>query len=406
MTEINTEINLDYPEIFEPIFTTKRRYIDIEGGRGSGKSHTVAFPFLLVQGSRKKSRILCTREIQKTIKDSVHKLLSDKIEDIPFFNYFYKVRNDSIKGRNGTEFLFKGLWNNPDDVKGTERINYCWVEEAHSVSRKSLEILIPTIREPESQIIFTYNPTNDDDPVHVDYTLTDRPDVLHITANYYDNPFFPDVLKQEMLWDKAHDIDKYHHIWEGQPVKHSKSQIFFGRWGVEDFETPKNAFFRLGADWGFSNDPSCLVRTFIDKNNLYIDHEFYQVGVDIDLLPAKFKTVPESEKYVIRADSARPETISYMRRHGYPRITAAEKGPGSIEDGIEFLKSFNKIIIHPRCKKSIDNFRFYCYKTDPRTGEVTNKVEDKSNHVPDAIRYALEDLMKASGGRAIKTAGW
>ena len=384
---------LDIPEIFIPLFTTDKRFINIEGGRGSGKSHTVA-RFLLAKGLEKNTRILCTREVQRTIRDSVHKLLTDIINSKPVFNKSYSVKRDSIKALNGSEFLFKGLWNNPDDVKSTEGINYCWVEEAQSVSRESLTTLVPTIREDNSKIIFTYNPTNETDPVYVDYSKIDRPDVLKIVANYYDNPFFNETLRADMLWDKAHDIDKYYHVWEGQPVKHSQAQIFYGKWSIEDFETPEDIIFRFGADWGFSQDPSVLVRCFIQGDRLYVDYEFYQVGVDIDFLPDKFREIPESTRFIITADSARPETISYMKRHGFPKMRESKKGKGSIEDGIAFLRSFEKIIIHPRCKNTIDNFRFYSYKIDKMTGDITNKIEDKNNHVPDALRYAVEDLMR------------
>jgi phage terminase large subunit len=232
------------------------------------------------------------------------------------------------------------------------------------------------------------------DPVHVDYTLTDRNDCLNIEINYNDNPFFPDVLRAEMEWDRSHDVDKYHHVWMGETVKHSEAQVFYGKWVIEEFESRQDVIFKFGADWGFSKDPSALIRAFVHEKDLYIDHEFYAVGVDIDHLPREFMTIPESDKYPITADSARPETISYMKRNGFPLMRGSEKGKGSIEDGIAFLRSFNKIIIHPRCKHTIDEFRLYSYVVDRLTGDITHKLIDKHNHLIDALRYAVEDLMK------------
>ena len=394
----------DPPPKLRPIYYSDKRYICLDGGRGSAKSWSVA-DFLLAKGLEKKKRILCTREVQNTIKDSVHKLLSDRIDFYKLDN-FYDIKNDSIIGKNGTEFIFKGLLRNINDIKSMEGIDYCWSEEAQSISRKSLETLIPTIRKEGSQIIFTYNPTNDTDPVHVDYKLSGRDDCLSITINYDDNPYFPEVLRKEMEYDRAHDIDKYYHIWMGQTVKHSEAQVFFGKWAIEDFETPEGVMFYFGADWGFSKDPSTLIRCFIKDRKLYIDYEFYGVGIEIDKLPDYFRQVPDSVKYPITADSSRPETISYIRRNGFPLIKSSIKGKGSVEDGIEFLRGYEKIIIHPGCKHTIDEFRLYSYVVDKMTGNITKKIEDKNNHIIDAIRYSQEDLMRHNIGSVGRAVGW
>jgi recombination protein RecR len=127
----------------------------------------------------------------------------------------------------------------------------------------------------------------------------------------------------------------------------------FRNWRVEEFEAPDGVTFRLGADFGFSIDPSVLVRCYIEGRNLYIDHEAWQIGCEIDRLPDLFMSVPEAEDWPMVADSSRPETISHLRRHGFPRILSAVKGPRSVEEGVEFLKSFD-IIVHPRCQHVVD----------------------------------------------------
>jgi phage terminase large subunit len=387
-------VRVRIPEKLLPIFDSNHRYICIDGGRGSAKSWSVA-TLLILKGLENKLRILNTREIQNTIRDSVHKLLSDRIVELGF-DHLYEIKNDSIIGINGTEFIFKGLLRNINDIKSMEGIDYCWVEEAQSVSRKSLETLIPTIRKEGSQIIFTYNPTNDDDPVYVDYKLSQRPDCLSISINYDENPFFPEVLRREMEYDRAHDMDKYYHVWQGQTVKHSMAQVFYGKWCVEDFETPANVFYYQGADWGFSQDPTVLVQCYIQDRNLHIVNETYGHGIDIDKIPDMFRQLPDSDKYQITADSARPETISYVYHRGFPLIQSSMKGKGSVEDGIAFIRSFEKIIIHPRCKHTIDEFRTYSYKIDSITGAISNKLEDKNNHCIDAIRYSLEKFYVGS----------
>lgn len=383
-------MELQVPIKLKPLYFTDKRFIVIYGGRGSAKSWGVA-DFLIIKAVNDKKRILCTREIQKSIKDSVHKLLTDRINTLNLQSFF-KITEKQIVGINGSEFIFKGLRHNPDDIKSTEGIDYCWDEEAQSTSKKSLEILTPTIRKPNSQIIFTYNPTNITDPVHTDYTLAERDDCLKIEMNWQDNPFFPDVLGAERDYDKRVDYDKYLHKWEGQCVKHSEAQIFYGKWEVDSFKTPENVVFYYGADWGFSNDPTCLVRSFIVNKTLYIDYEAWGVGVDIDKTPELFDLVPGSRLYNIKADSARPETISYMVNQGF-RIRGARKGKGSVLDGIYKIRGFEKIIIHQRCQKTIEEFRNYSWKVDQRTEEISNVPEDKCNHIIDALRYALEDIL-------------
>ena len=130
------------------------------------------------------------------------------------------------------------------------------------------------------------------------------------------------------------------------------------------------------------------------EKDLYIDYEAYMVGCEINQLPDLFDSVPQSDKWFIRADSARPETISYMQKHGYPKVIAAKKGSGSVDEGIEFLRGFN-IHIHPRCVETIKEFSNYQYKVDPKTEEIFPVLIDKNNHCIDAIRYAMEGYTRA-----------
>lgn len=385
-----------------PIYTTDKRYIAIRGGRGSGKSWSVA-DFLLCKGLESRKRVLCTREVQTSIKDSVHKLLADRIE-YHRLNKFYTITDKNIKGANGSEFIFKGLFRNDNDIKSTEGIDYCWVEEAQAVSRRSLEVLTPTIRKENSQIIYTYNPTNEDDPVHADYTLADREDTLKIEALFHHNPWFPEVLRNEMEYDRRTDPDKYAHKWLGKCISHSEAQIFYGKWKIEEFDSISDSYY-YGADWGFATDPTVLVRCFVKDNTLFIDYEAYEIKCEITETPRLFDSVPDVRKYEIIADSARPETISHLRRNGF-RIEGAAKGKGSIEDGIEHLRGFEKIIIHPRCKHTIDEFRLYKFKQDKLSGKILNVPEDKNNHIIDALRYALEKVMKNRKVNINKITGW
>jgi phage terminase large subunit len=183
-------------------------------------------------------------------------------------------------------------------------------------------------------------------------------------------------------------------VWLGEYRRNSEARVF-KNWSIEEFERPPGTIHRLGADWGFSVDPSTLIRCDIDGKRLYVDHEAYMVGCEIVNLPELFMTVPEAEKWPIVADSARPETISHMRKNGFPKIMAAVKGAKSLDEGVEFLQSFD-IIVHPRCKHLIDELTLYSYKVDALTGKVLPILADKDNHVIDALRYACEGARRAA----------
>lgn len=341
-----------------------------------------------------KCDIVCIREIQKTLAQSAKKLIEIKIADMGVADHF-KILQTHIEARNGGVITFQGMQNHTaDSIKSLEGFDIAWVEEAQNLSQRSLDLLRPTIRKPGSELWFGWNPELETDPVDALLRGDDPPpDSIVVRASYDDNPWLPEVLRTELEYDLRHDADKFAHIWRGEYQKHSEARVF-KNWKVEEFERPEGTIYRLGADWGFAIDPSCLVRCSLDGTRLYIDHEAYMVGCEITQLPDLFDRVPESRKWFITADSARPETISFMQKHGYPKINHAAKGKGSVEEGIAFLQSFD-IIVHPRCKHTIDELTMYHYKRDPLTDEILPVLEDKNNHLIDALRYACEGVRKA-----------
>ena len=362
------------------------------GGRGSGKSWHFARQVLL-QGLDKPIRVLCARELQASIRDSVHRLLSDQIEAMGLSG-FYEILNTEIKGANGTLFIFEGLRHNITKIKSMEGIDVCWVEEAERVSEDSWKILIPTIRKPASEIWVSFNPEQETDPTYVRFIKNPPPDSIVRKVGYADNPWFPAELRAQMEYDYKVDPDSASHVWGGECKKISDAQVLKGKWVVETFEPKKEwAGPYFGADWGFSQDPTTLVKCWIDGRTLYIEHEAYGVGVEITETPALFDSVEGSRKHVIRADSARPETISYMKRAGF-NVVAAKKGAGSVEEGISFLRSFERIVINPRCKYTQQEARLYSYKVDKLTGDILPVLVDAHNHVIDALRYALEPVIR------------
>jgi phage terminase large subunit len=382
--------------VYEPLLAPAR-YKGAHGGRGSGKSQFFG-DLWLEENVQGKYDFVCLRETLKSLEFSVKKLLEGKISQYNAGAYF-DVQDRRILSKHGGVTIFEGMQNHTSEsIKSLEGFDRAWFEEAQNASEKSLTLLRPTIRKKGSQLWFGWNPDLETDPI--DKLLRGPelpPDAVVVQANYMDNPWLPDELRAEMEYDKRRDPDKYAHVWLGTYRRNSEARVF-KNWTVEEFERPPGTIFRLGADWGFSVDPSTLVRCSIDGNRMYVDYEAWQVGCEIVNLPELFMSVPEAEKWPITADSARPETISHMQRNGFPKIRAAIKGAKSLEEGVEFLKSFD-IVVHPRCKHLIDELTLYSYKTDPLTNEVMPVLEDKDNHLIDALRYACEGARRAKPKR-------
>lgn len=389
------ELVIDTPKWAEPLLEPSR-YKGAYGGRGSGKSNFFAELLVEEHTINQDQKSVCIREIQKSIRMSAKLLIENKIESLGVGRYF-EVQESVIKSRNGSGLMiFQGMQSHTaDSIKSLEGFDRAWVEEAQSISQRSLDLLRPTIRKPESEIWFSWNPQYETDPVDVLLRGKNPPDnATVINVNYSDNPWFPDVLREEMEYDRRRDYDKYLHVWEGQYQTFGEALVF-RNWSIEEFDAPPDAVFRLGADWGFAIDPTVLIRCFIIGRKLFVDYEAYKIGCEITDTPALFAAVPDSGRWPITADSARPETISYMKRNGYPRIQSAAKGAGSVEDGIEWLKSFD-LIVHPRCKHAISELSAYRYKQDKLTGAVLPIFEDKNNHLIDALRYACEGARRGS----------
>lgn len=415
------------------------RHRVLHGGRGGAKSWTIAHK--LVERARQSPiRILCTREFQNSIRDSSKKLIEDSIERMGFGmrgDRFFTLTEREIRGRNGSVITFLGMNGRDAAIKSLEGYDIAWVEEAATLSQSSLDALIPTIRKEGSEIWWSYNPRFATDPVDQMFRgQTPPPGSIVLEVHHYDNPWFPAVLARDMEYDRMRDPEKHAHVWLGRYVLRSEAQVF-RNWTMLPFEAPTDAVLRFGADWGFSLDPTVLVRCFIGRwagepgssdviadpkgTCLFVDQEAYAIGCPIDATPALFagtdtrhparwenkpgyRGLEGAALNKITADSARPETIDYMAKRGFS-IVPAIKGPGSVEDGVNFLKSYD-IVVHPCCRYLVDELIHYSWAVDRQTGEILAQLADKHNHVIDALRYALEGARKArSGGIEFESAG-
>lgn len=373
------------------------------GGRGGGKSQAVA-TVAPVFGMAEPLRILCTRELHVSIRESFHQELKDAIKRVDFLDDFYDVGENYIRGRNGTEFIFRGLRHNSHAIKSLAKIDLTIVEEAEDVPEQSwLDLEATIFRQPKSELWALWNPRIDGSPVDMRFRKNPPKGGVGVEVNWHDNYWFPEGLeklrqRQRELLDPA----TYAHIWEGAYLQNSDAQVFSGCFVVEPFEpTPAWDGPYPGMDFGFAQDPTAAVEAWVKDDTLYVYREAGRIGLELDDTAEYMKRlIPSTTMKPLPADSARPEAISYLRRHGLSGIYGVEKGPSSVVDGISFIKSFKQVVIHPNCKETIREFRTYSYKVDRLTNKVVTpyKLVDANNHYIDALRYALKPIQKAAGG--------
>jgi phage terminase large subunit len=396
---------LELPPKMVPIFQDDARYRVTHGGRGSGKTRGKAL-MIAVDGYRLgrsgvSGVMLCAREHLNSLEESSMQEVKDAIRSVPWLDAYYEIGEKYIRSKDRRiNFIFSGLRHNIDAVKSKARILRAWIDEAERVSEVAWRTLLPTVRSQgdwwQSEIWISYNPESEDSATHRRFRANPSPDCKIAQLNWNDNPWFPEVLNRERLEDKKFRPETYDHVWEGDFLTLTDAQVFRNRFRVSEF-TPLQDWSGpyFGLDFGYAKDPTAGVKLWIKDNRLYIEYELHKVGLDIDqTVSACARALPQSTMHTVRCDSARPETIAYLVNHGMPAAVGAKKGRGSVEDGIEYMKSFEEIIIHPRCLNAIEEFTKYSYKTDALSGDILPKVEDKWNHIIDACRYGLEPMIR------------
>lgn len=388
------------PPKLVPVFSEPRgsvQYRCLFGGRGSAKSYSVAL-MAAIWGYAEPLRVLCTREFQVSIKESMHAELKAAIASVPWLEAHYDVGVDYLKGENGTEFIFRGLRHNVNTIKSLAKIDLTIVEEAEDVPEFSWLALEATVfRQPKSELWAVWNPREDGSPVDLRFRKAPPSNALIREINWQDNPFFPEGLETLRRREQQRlDPNTYAHVWDGAYLANSDAQVFAGKWGIEEFDPqPDWEGPYQGGDFGFAQDPTAAVRCWIDNDTLYISHEAGKAQLELDDTPDFVADrIPGFADYMTRWDSSRPESISHIRRHGLPKSEAVEKWKGSVEDGVAFLRSFRKIVVHPRCTETAKELRLYSYKVDRMSGDVLPDIVDAWNHYIDALRYALAPMVR------------
>ena len=392
-------MQVDFPEKLHFLLTEKKRYKGAKGGRGSAKSWSFARA-LLIKGSSSKLRILCTREVQKSIKQSVHKLLKDQIEALSLSG-FYQVLENEIRGINGTEFSFSGLSDQTvDSIKSFEGCDIVWVEEAQSVSKRSWSVLIPTIRKDGSEIWLSFNPELETDETYSRFITNPPDDAIVVNMNYTDNPWFPDVLEKERLHAKATlPKSEYENIWEGKCMPAVAGAIYFEQVAKAEAEgricnVPYNPLLKVQVvfDLGW-NDAMSISLVQKNVSALSIIENIEDSHKTLDYYSAELKKkgynwgkvyLPHDGRHKDFKTGKSAEDI--MKALGWDVAITPNM---SVEDGIRLTRmSFGQFYIDKtNAARIVQCAKRYRRSINAQTNEPGAPFHDEWSHGADSLRY-------------------
>lgn len=405
----------EFPSKLKPLFQPYR-YKVAWGGRGATKSWGFARA-LLIKGAEKKLRILCTREVQKSIKDSVHSLLSDQVDAIGLGKH-YRVLEHEIRGLNGTEFIFAGLSTQTiESIKSYEGVDICWVEEARAVTKRSWEILIPTIRKEQSEIWVSFNPELDTDETYVRFVVNPPPESIVLKLTYKDNPWFSETLKKEMEHLKATDPESYENVWEGKCRVAVEGAIYAKEITrlIEDKRlrpVPYDPMLKVHTVWDLGwNDKNCIIFAQRLGGELRV----------IDYIEDSHKTYADYAA-MLEKKSYRYGTHFLPHDGGYKTEQTGKSGQEvlsdlgikttvllklDVEDGIKSARlMFPRIYVDKdKAARLVECLKRYRRRINQATNEPESPLHDEYSHGADAFRYmaqAAESMNNNEPAKKIK----
>jgi phage terminase large subunit len=409
---------IQLPDKLQALFTP-RRYKFIKGGRGSGKSWGVARA-LLLQGASEPHRVLCTREVQKSIKQSVHQLLRDQIQALGLSS-FYEVLEAEIRGRNGTRFFFAGLSDlTVDSIKSFEGCTRVWNEEGQTTTKRSWQILIPTIRAAGSEIWTTYNPELETDETHAMATSGD-PDTLVIEMNHADNPWFPAVLEEERIKAKAKmKPEEYAHVWEGQCKPAVEGAIYFDQMALAArriIEVPHDPLLKTHVvfDLGFNDSMSIglvqkvaseirVIHHIEDTQRTLADYSAELRALRLDGQPCNWGSV-----YLPHDGFAKRHQTGKMDAEVMTALSwDVQPTPQmDVESGINRAREvFGRVYFHKeRAARLVESLKRYRRAINATTREPGAPVHDQYSHAADMFRYMalnVDSMTNETWGGTIK----
>jgi len=409
---LSAKVTEDYACLFDESHPHyKTRNLVWYGGRGSGKSVSVA-KGLLVRGMKKKEFILCTREYQNSIADSVIKTLAEEVGNLGLDN-FYEVQANRIIGKNGTEFIFKGIRNNVQSIKSIPNLTLIWIEEGQTISDRSYEVLIPTLRAPGSQLVITFNPTNPTDSTYVRFVATSSDDTHAIKVNYDKNPWFPDALRKEMEKLKAVDNEAYLHIYCGEfDTRRSGAvyakQIHAARQDRRITKVPYDPACEVFTAWdlGFGDSTAIWWLQFVGRELRWLEC-YENAGEQLDHYARIVKDRPYNylkEGHFLPHDGGhgniRGDSVSkQLTSLGLSNTVLTRET--DITPGIELLRQTiaYSCFDEEKCKSGIQALENYGYEWDEDKQVFKGKPRhDWTSHYADGARYAAIAAGKIKAG--------
>ena len=403
-------IDARFPRKLQFLFRPAR-YKCVRGGRGSGKSWGFARA-LLIRGANETIRVLCTREVQKSIQQSVHQLLRDQIESLGLQS-FYEVLTTEIRGKNGTQFFFGGLSDQTaESLKSFEGCDICWCEEAQAITKRSWNILIPTIRAPGSEIWISYNPQLESDETHQRFVVNPPPDCVSVEMNYNDNPYFPTVLEQERLHAQATmKVDDYAHIWEGKCKPAVEGAIYFDQMAQASSRignVPHDPMLKTHAVWdlGF-NDSMAIILVQKVSSEIRIIHYIEGNQRTLADYSADLKALRLDDQPINWGHHYLPHD-AFAKRHQTGKMDSEvltgfgwsiQRTPNvAVEIGIKRARDvFNRVYFNKdRATRLIECLKRYRRQINQTTNEPGQPLHDEYSHGADAFRYLALDADQMS----------
>lgn len=373
------------------------------GGRGSAKTRSFAtmsaVRALNLSAQGKRGVIICAREFQNSLRDSSFAEVERAIEATPWLAPHFSITRQQIETKDGRiRFVFSGLRHSLGSIKSIADIHLVWVDEAEPVTETAWQTLFPTVRAPGSEVWVTWNPQDPDSATNKRFRDIDPARGMSVEMNHTDNPWFTGTLEDDRLADQANlDPGTYAHVWEGAYLVKSDAQVLADKLTLQEFEPTRfwgGPYY--GLDFGYAQSPTAAVECWIHDDCLWIRREAYRHRLELDDTSEYLRTeLPGIERHEIQADSARPESIGFLARHGLTRVRGVAKWPGSVADGIAHLRSFRRIVVHPACRETAREMRLYSYALDRYTGKPTDTLVDAYNHLIDAARYAMVPVLRA-----------
>lgn len=393
---------------FENLSTHQYDAIVWKGGRGGAKTEALVAIGIL-ESYIDDGVILCCREIQKSLDDSLYSAIVSGIKDRELSHHFKILNNEITNLVTGAKFIFAGLKSNITSVKSINKLRVVLVDEAENVTQNSWDVLRPTPRYGNTRLYVVFNPRFEADATWQEFIVKKDDRTLVITINWQDNPWFPPSLNNQRQRDARGDAGRYQWIWGGKFLKISDASVLGKKIRSEYFEIDESFGDPLiGIDWGFSGDPTAITESYAKGRILYIRRAADQIKLELDDTSEwLIKQVPNVLSYTSRADSSRPETISKVKndkQNPIKLIKACKKYPGSVEEGIAFLQSFEAIIVHPEADACLAELTAYSYKKD-KFDQPTTILQDKDDHYADSLRYGVEPLIGGKTRQAPATGG-